>query len=64
MSLRCGAAALDSEPPLLEEAVFRPGEAEVFGQGLAFVLAAEEAAPLQFGDDAIDEIVETNQQQR
>jgi hypothetical protein len=33
-------------------------EAEVFAQGLAFVFVAEEVAALEFGDDAVDEIVE------
>ena len=47
------------ESPLLEEAVLRAGQPEVFAQGAAFVFAAEEVATLQFGDDPVDEIVET-----
>jgi hypothetical protein len=46
------------EPPLLEEPVLGAGQAEVFAQGPAPVFAAEEVAVLEFGDDAIDEIVE------
>src|SRR5271166_2828512 len=47
-----------SEAPLREKAVLGAGETEVFAQGPAFVFAAEEVAALQFGDDAVDEIVE------
>ena len=37
------------EASLFEKPVLGAGEAEVFPQGFAFVFAAEEAAPLQFG---------------
>jgi Domain of unknown function (DUF4169) len=43
---------------LTEEAVLRARQAETFPQGPAFVFAAEEVAALEFGDDAVDEIVE------
>ena len=46
------------EASLLEKAVLRPRQTEVVAQGLAFVFATEEVAVLQFGDDAVDEIVE------
>src|SRR5436305_14484037 len=47
-----------SAATLVEEAVLGARQAEVFAQRPACVFAAEEAAALQFGDDAVDEIVE------
>src|ERR1700722_5645407 len=44
--------------PLREEPVLGTRQAEVFAQGPALVLAAEQAAALQFGDDPVDELVE------
>src|SRR4029077_1947901 len=43
---------------VLEKAVRRPRQAEIFPHRRACLFAAEEAAPLQFGNDLIDEIVE------
>ena len=39
-------------------------QAEIFAQRLAFVFGAEQAAPLQFGDHHVDEIVEPAWQER
>jgi len=44
--------------PLREKPILGARPAEIFAQGLAFVLAPEEAAALQFRDAAVDEIVE------
>ena len=44
---------------VLEKMIGRPRQAEVFAQRLAFIFATEQAAALQFGNDLIDEIVET-----
>jgi hypothetical protein len=41
---------------------FRARQAEVFAQGLALVLGAEQAAPLQLGHDLVHEVVETARQ--
>src|SRR5205085_10484242 len=41
-----------------EEAVLRAGQAEIFAQRLAFILAAEQTAALQFRHDPVDKIVE------
>ena len=41
-----------------EELVLRPRQAEILPQRPALVFAAEHAAPLQFGHDLVDEIVE------
>src|SRR5438445_7852122 len=43
---------------VLEKAVRGAGQAEILPQGLAFIFAAEEAAPLEFGDDPVDKVVE------
>src|SRR5215470_18703162 len=45
-----------------EETVARPRQAEVFAQRRAFVLAAEDAAPLQPRHHAVDEVVEPARQ--
>ena len=42
-----------------EEAILRTRQAEVLAQGLALVFAPEDATALEFGHDAIDEVVET-----
>ena len=52
----------DRAQPFRKEAVLRPRQAEIFAQGLALVLAAEQAAPLQLGHDQVDEVVEPARQ--
>jgi hypothetical protein len=42
----------------LEEAVFRPRQAEILAQCRAFVFFAENAATLKFRHDFVDEIVQ------
>src|SRR5947209_17639567 len=52
------------EAPLIEKPVLGARQAEVFAQSLAFVFAAEEVAALEFGDDAVDDIVEAARDMR
>src|ERR1700722_16015668 len=47
-----------------KEPVFRPRQAEIFAQRLAFIFAPEDFALLQFGYDFVDEIVEPGRQIR
>src|SRR5580692_7962044 len=49
---------------ILEEPVLRSRQAEMIAQGGAFVIAAEQAAYLQFRDDARDKVVEPTRQIR
>src|ERR1700759_5428537 len=49
---------------VLKEPIGRPRQTEIFAQGRAFVFAAEQAAPLQFGNDLLDEIFEAARENR
>src|SRR5215813_3126050 len=51
-------ACSSADRSVLEETVLRPRQAEVLAQGLALVLAAEDAAALQLGHHPVDEIIE------
>ena len=48
----------------LKEPVLRPRQAEIFAQGPALILGAEDAAALQLGHHLVDEIVEPARQDR
>src|SRR5262245_15800169 len=51
-------------PLILEEAVLRPRQAQIFAQRRAFIFAAVDAAPLQLRYHLVDEIVEPGRQER
>src|SRR5258708_14291029 len=46
----------------LKEAVFRPGQAEIFPQRLALILRAENPAPLHFRHHLVDEVLDAVRQ--
>src|SRR5262249_3101035 len=50
--------------PRLEEPVARARQAEILAQGLALVVAAEDAAPLQLWHHLVDKVVEPSRQKR
>src|SRR5580704_14184994 len=45
-------------PTIAEKAIRRARQPEILPQGLTFVIAPEDAAPLQLRDNAVDEIIE------
>src|SRR6266404_7246489 len=47
-----------------KEAVFRPRQAQIFPQRVAFILRAENPALLQFRHDLVDKVVEAGGQER
>src|SRR5882757_7799399 len=50
--------------PHSEKPVLRPRQPQIFAQGLAFVFAPVDPAPLQLRYDAVDEVIEPSREVR
>src|SRR5215470_8063412 len=61
-TIRIANARRSEAPSRLKEPIARARQPEVLAQGRALVFAPEQAAPLQLGDDAVHEVVETGRQ--